>query len=211
LSEFLRAAVERVRREYSDWEQFFQFVRLVQGYYPEGQDPEPVFDKIAPVFRGWKGWGTYFSDIGSDEEAYTQFVHLWKKVRYRADETPLQNAEKKAMALPLGTARGQKRPMPQYNRFVSLAGWLQVSMGDRPIKLPCREVAEVLKSTPKMVSFWRQWAIEDEYLVKVKDHTYRPGGKGEATSFRFNVCRWPILEKAADKNCGRSFDEAIPY
>ena len=189
---------------------FFVFVRMCKGYWLEGKTGESAFDEVEPVIRKLGGWPPSFGDEEIDgEEAYTEFVTLWDKVRYRPDETPLTNAAAKAKAYPLSTRRStEKRRLPGYNRFVSLAGWLQVSMGDKPIMLPCRACAEVLKTTPRMVSLWRQWAIEDEFLVVIKSHAYHPNGKSEATVFRFDVGRWTCLSKVAQRGTQASFDYA---
>ena len=101
-----------------------------------------------------------------------------------------------------------KRPS-SYPSFVSLAGWLQVVAGDTEIMLPCRDVAEVMGVTPMTVSRYRNWAIEDGYLVKVKDHTFRgKGASNEATEFRFPVQLWECLKMAAASGTAASYNEA---
>lgn len=189
---------------------FFVFVRMCKGYWPEGKKGESAFDEVAPIVKKLGGWPPSHGGEDIDgEEAFTEFVTLWEKIRYRPDETPLTNAAVKAKAYPLGTLRSnKKRPLPGYDRFVSLAGWLQVSMGDKPIMLPCRGCGEVLKTTARMVSLWRQWAIEDGFLKVQQEHRYHPGGKSEATVFRFDVGRWKCLSKVAQRGTQVSFDNA---
>ena len=186
---------------------FFEFVRMVKGYWPEGKAAEEAFDAIEPIVRKFGAWPpTTGGDTPEGEEAFAQFTTTWRKVRYRPDETPLDNAAAKAKAYPLGTLRSQKRPVPKYDRFVSLAGWLQVTMGDRPIMLPCHGVDEILKTTPNMVSVWRQWAIEDGFLKVTKPHSFHPHGRSEATEFRFAVNRWACLAKVAQRGTQTAFD-----
>jgi len=211
LPQFVKAVVV----ELEDYDEpfpspFFHFVRKLRSFWAEGTiTADAAFDEVTPIIRrlgrGWPAGGGN-SEL-DDEEAYTEFVTLWAKVRYRADETPLTNAAVKAKAYPLGTLRSnKKRPLPGYDRFISLAGWLQVSMGDRPIMLPCRACAEALKTTSRMVSIWRQWAVEDEFLKVQQEHRYHPGGKSEATVFRFDVGRWKCLSKVAQRGTQSSFD-----
>jgi hypothetical protein len=208
LPAFVAEALERSGANGEDWQALFAFVRLVRSYFNEGVKAEDVFDKVAPIIHKLGDWQEYFAEATDDDEAFTLFVSTWGKVRYRADETPLTNAVAKAKAYPLGTLRSQKRRVAKYDAFVSVAGWLQVSMGDRPIMLPCRAVAEALKTTPKMISIWRQWAIEDEFLIVVKAHRFNPGGKSDATQFRFDTSRWKILSKVAQSGTNSSFSRA---
>jgi len=212
LPEFLKHVLEELDYDAIYPPAFFHFVRMCKGYWPEGTiTADAAFDEVAPIVKKLGGWPPSFGgeDIGGEEEAYTEFVTLWDKVRYRADETPLTNAAVKAKAYPLGTLRStDKRPLPGYDRFVSLAGWLQVSMGDRPIMLPCRACAEILDTSPNMVSLWRKMAIEDGYLKIIKESAYHPNGKAEATTFRFDTSRWPCLAKIAQRGSKVSFDYA---
>jgi len=191
---------------------FFHFVRKLRSYWPEGAiEADDAFDKVEPIIRklgcGWpEGAGN--SEL-EGEEAYAEFVTTWVKVRYRCDETPLTQAAAKAKAYPLGTTRStDKRPLHGYNRFVSLAAWLQVTMGDNPIMLPCRNCAEVLKTVPKMISHWRHWAIEDEFLKVIREHRFHPHGRSEATIFRFDTSRWACLSKIAQQGSKAAFDDA---
>ena len=75
--------------------------------------------------------------------------------------------------------------MPRYDRFVSLAGWLQHTAGDRPIALPCRVVAALMGTDKHQVSAWRGLAVREGFLRELEKARYEPGGKGKATTFRF--------------------------
>ena len=84
-------------------------------------------------------------------------------------------------------------------RVISLAGWLCGVVESDGIMLPCREVAKTLGVRPNTVACYRQQAIEHGYLTQIKAHTYRPGGKGETTEFRFRVDWWDYLTKRMPK------------
>lgn len=165
-----------------EWKtELWEFTRLLRGWVKEGTKADAMFSAADKVVRKHGGWWDVFSL--EDEEAYTEFCLTWKKIRWRPDESPLQNALKKADAYPVKAPHQEKRsrPTPGYDRFISFAGWLQVTMGDRPIYLPVREVAKMLKTDIRMVSMWRQMAIDDGFLVVSQEHNF---AARKATEFR---------------------------
>src|SRR5262249_25123370 len=94
-----------------------------------------------------------------------------------------------------------------YARFVSIAGWLQVGMGNCPIMLPVEKLAHILEVTPMTVSRYRQWGIEDGYLKEVKPHTFHGKAKGgKATEFVFDVSLFNCLKNTAEDGTEESFD-----
>lgn len=215
LVEFIPEALRRcAETSWAGWSTLWQFTRMINGYFDPGTDADEAFDAVDAVVQGLGGWAKVFADfegfepIEDDEQAYAEFSELWKKIRFRPDEGPLYQAEWKSLGSPLRTSRGKTRRLPGYERFVSFAGWLQVIMGDNPIYLPCRAVAERLHTTKRMVSVWRAWAVEDGILVKTRDHAFRSGAKGRATEFRFDVSRWECLREAAQDGTQAAFDAA---
>jgi len=98
-----------------------------------------------------------------------------------------------------------QRDEHDYEFFISVAGHLQVIMGDRNILLPCREVSEQMKVSPRTVSRFQQWGVEDKFLVKVKEHSFRSKGGGSAAEFRFDVSRYSGLESRAQDGTSESF------
>jgi hypothetical protein len=52
------------------------------------------------------------------------------------------------------------------------------------IYLPVREIGAALKTDKRMISLWRQQAVEDGVLEVIAPHKFNPGGKGKATEFR---------------------------
>jgi hypothetical protein len=80
---------------------------------------------------------------------------------------------------------------------------LQVSNGPTlNILLPTRMVGSVLGVSRQTVSTLRQWAIKDGLIVQVADSKYglnKASGEfvREATEFRFDITRYPILSQIA--------------
>jgi hypothetical protein len=135
------------------------------------------------------------------EDAHAEVMDAWDKVRYLPGFSPLANAVELADRCPLRLlAETKQRRTDGYERFISVAGWLQVSMGDRDIMLPVHELAPLLDVDPMTISRYRKWAKEDGFLREVAPHEFKgKGKKGKATTFRFDVSRVPVLmERAQD-------------
>jgi hypothetical protein len=136
--------------------------------------------------------------FGSEEDFVQQFSAAWKKVRTMPGEDILGAALRMSLESPLMLRKEHEDVTPGYVRFISFAGWLCVAAGTDRVKLPCREVGEALGVNKLTVSSYRQQAVTHGYLLPLKKHTFRPGGGGEATLFRFRVEWWPCLrEKVA--------------
>jgi len=188
------------------WTPLFAFTRAVKTWHKEGVQMDPAFDKADRAMRRLGGWGILeLDDVQDAETAYECFAHTWARVRFDSDEGPLEQALAKAKARPLSTAREHGRKMPKYDRFVSLAGWLQVTAGDRDILLPVRQVAALLSTVQCRVSIWRGLATKDGFLTVVEPHNR---GRGRATRFRFDTSRWACLMAAAASGCKAHFDFA---
>jgi len=186
--------------------QLWTFTRLLKSHLDEEIDPGWVFwNLVHPEMERRGGWSIL--NTGLDlEEIYFEFVCNWDAVRFRIGETPLSNAIAKANAYPLEPRRASKRPgfLARYARFVSIAGWLQVAMGDRPILLPVDKLGEILGVRPMTVTRYRQTAVADNLLRTVKEHCYR---SGRATEFRFAVSRFSVLRGKAQKGTQKSFEQ----
>jgi len=190
------------------WSPLFTFTRAVKGWYEEGVELDRAFDAVDRAMHLLGGWTILgLDEVPDAETAYECFTHAWGRVRFRGDEGPLEQALAKAKAYPLSTARERGRKMPKYDRFVSVAGWLQVTVGDRNILLPVRQVASLLKTVPCRVSIWRELAKKDGYLAEAKAHVFHGKlGVGRATEFRFDTQRWGCLQAAAASGCAAHFD-----
>lgn len=191
------------------WQALFNFVRIVKSHFPAKTTAERAFDEIDPIIQSAGGWKEYFETIEDADQALMQFVGTWPKIRFCPGMSPFENAFATAKFHKIRTERGRRRKeLAKYDAFVSLAGCLQVTMGNNPILLPCDTIAKLLTVTPKTVSFWREWAITDGYLVIVKRHQFATNGIGRATTFLFDTRRDPVIHAAAHRDIGNMFDNA---
>jgi len=179
------------------------FTRAVRSFYGEDVDPHEIFFKVESVIFRKGGWDILNTGL-EPADIYFEFVCNWARVRYKIGETPLGNALEKAQAHPLQPERASRYRafLARYSRFVSLAGWLQVAMGDRSILLPCEKIGELLGENKKTVSRLRQIAVQDGYLVEVRKHSF--AGR-RATEFRFDVSRFADLLEMAQAETADSF------
>ena len=161
----------------------WEFTRLIRGRCDEATTANHAFGAVDKVIESLGGWGEVF-DMDRDE-AHAEFVTNWPKIRFRPDEDPLEQALLKAKAHPVrAPAREDRRyATPRYDQFVSFVGWLQWSLGDQPIYLPCLRVSEVLHTSPRMISMWRQMAVEEGILKLTAEHEFRSKGGSKATEF----------------------------
>lgn len=188
--------------------ELFYFVRLVKTHPSMARRTcRGAFNEVVKVMRSWRSqlkpedkckdvWWAWLDMNADDAEA--EFFDSWEKVRVLVGFSPLENAVEIASRKPLNPRAGYKGERPSaYPRFISLAGWLQVSVGDQPILLPCHEVGELLKLSKQTIMRYRRWAVEDGFLEVIKEHRPPEGGQpGEATRFHFFVERFPILKDA---------------
>lgn len=188
--------------ETEEWQSpLFPFVRVVKGH-PEliGLRSKTALEIVERTMRGWMGkakgdpWDGYFEL--EKEDAQVEFMACWEKVRFVPGWEPLNQAIERAKKMQL-VPRNERTD--GYQNFVSIAGWLQVTMGDRNIMLPCEKLGEHLGCTPMTISRYRQWAVQDGLLSLVKGHRFKAGGGGEATEFRFNTDLYKCLAETAEK------------
>jgi hypothetical protein len=128
-------------------------------------------------------WGEPIN-FDDDEEARMVFVAEWEAVRHPYGWAPLDVAIERAARYPLLLP---KTTTEGYIRFVSIAAWLQYTMGDRPVLLPVEKLARRLNVSMMAISRYRQKAVRDGYIILVRPHVHRPGGKGSATEFRVTI------------------------
>jgi hypothetical protein len=218
-AEYLREAVKEFKRwwveEAEEWqaETLFQFVRLVKSHPSMGQvDGAAACDAIAKVFRVWaKGrkelrsadlWAVFLEFEEAD--AVAAIIDVWDRVRYLLGQDPLDVAMELARRVPLNSEGDSRKWTREYDQFLSLAGWLQVAMGNRSILLPVERVGELLGVKARTVSRYRDWACADGVLVKVKGAC-----KGRAAEFQFNVADWSVLNAASTPGTAEAFEAAF--
>jgi len=177
----------------------WDFTWAVRSCYSPDADPGRVFEAVEPEVRRRGSWSMFRDPNGytlTREEAYLEFLYNWKKMRWAFGPGPFELAVKRAAANPLSVEIGHNGPpMPLYERFVSIAGWLQVLMEDAPIMLPCLKMGDLLDVSPMTITRMRKRAISEGLLSKTAEHSY---SQGRATEFRFEIGQFPILAEAKE-------------
>jgi|GEM_PF-3095877 len=178
-----------------EWRTAFEMARWVRGV--KGSD------KVNPVTVAqqlYRRVPAVVESFPSEEDFLQLFSSAWDKVRILPGEDLLGAALRQADAVKLGLRPEHvERATPGYVRFISLAGHLCVALDSNLIKLPCREVAKALGVRHATVSSYRQQAVSEGYMTEVQPHRYKPGGKGEATLFRFNTGLWRYFDSKLTK------------
>jgi hypothetical protein len=229
LSEFIEWLIKTHGKHHEDlakagrWQsELFRFVRIAKAH-PDltGLTARQAFRKVEKVIKAWllsirevrpgdDVWERCL-DVNA-EDAESEFMDLWEKIRYVPGAGPLENALEAAEADPLSlSAEVRDRRSAGYPVFVSLAGHLQVCMGARTILLPVEKVAPLLGVKAMTISRYRHWAIEDGFLRETKEHSFRKKGQRDtATEYVFDVTLFPILAERAAPGTAELFGEALP-
>ena len=122
-----------------------------------------------------------------DEDEQFQIVNEWDEIRYVAGEGPLNKAHALALQFPVPRKSNLTRRFTRYVEFLSLAGWLQVVVGEEnEIYLPQRKAAEIFGCDRSMISNLIRAAIKEGYLTVVKPHS-----TNAATRFKFEFDKVP--------------------
>jgi hypothetical protein len=204
----------------------FRFAHLIWSrtdLVAEAHRPAAVFAKIETTIKCWSAgyrqkkqepphgftgdaWEEWFGI--SREECKTEFLTLWPKFRFPADQSPLDAAvllARRTLLIPSDEVcerRFVDRGDPEvgYCFFISVCGHLQTMMGNRPIFLPQEPLAKLLRVQGRTVSRYRQWAVEDGMLKQTE-----PPGRRRAARYRFDTSRWITLEKKAPPGTAEGF------
>ena len=220
---------------FPDWHtDLFFFAWILRGHQAMAQYLERPKEALSLVERHLKAWssaaktrkqeppyGFHAGDAWDDwfgiptADARAEFVDVWSKSRFLPGHEPLVQASESAKRLRLVLPEdvAAKRPIAggrdesDYEFFVSLAGHLQVVVGDQAIKLPCQKLSELVGVSKMTISRYRRWALEDGFLRLTRPHRFRAGGQGDATEFRFDVSRWKRLADRAQPGTEASFLE----
>jgi hypothetical protein len=205
LPEYVRWSYEH-RDDLADTESWqsplWNFARLLKAH-PELQDgsPDRVLVLVDQVLGSWSDqsdtdqrWIESF-DVNGAEDAHVELLSIWGRIRYVPGWEPLEQAVRRALKERLQVIT---RRTAGYELFVSVAGWLQVIMGDADILLPCEKLGTHLRCEAMTVSRYRRWAQDDRFLKLIKPHRFR-GGRGEATTFRFDTAQFSVLAQSAKR------------
>ena len=183
----------------------FLLVRMAKGFDVfQSKKPHDVFAALDAIIQKWgqgeDGWSRYFKV--SREDAQTEFLDAWDKVRYIPGRDPLRNAWDLAQTHGVQLRdEVQRRRSEGYPLFIALAGWLQVVNGDNALLLPVQQVAELLKVSKMTVSRYRKWAQEDGYLHLTGEHRFAGPNRDDnkATEFRFDIGLFEMFRLIAKK------------
>jgi len=181
------------------------FAREVRSSLPDGCDADEVFRSIVePQIEKRGGWREVLCTDLDREDLLCDFVYSWRRIRYRIGEGPLATAMRTAEEAPLNLpASDPWSDLPAYRTLVSLAGWLQVIVGDQPIFLPRRRIGELLGRSHTQIMRYCANAVEQGYLALVNEHSLV---RRRATEYRFDVSQFNTLLTQAGKRRHRSSD-----
>jgi hypothetical protein len=181
----------------------WDFARILRAHPRlEGLPPRKAFTAICDAVRGFcnEGQEPWTDYLGFTEEDEYEFLTIWRKVKFPAGVDFLADAVSMADSEPLVFESHGDGKITTYERFVSIAGYLQVSLGpDVNILLPCEKIAEILNVDPSRVSQLRQLAVADGYLVEVVPYRPPQTGRGRSTEFSFCLDRFPELQSPASQ------------
>jgi hypothetical protein len=169
----------------------FEFTRYARSH-PEIAElvAEEALARVKASMENFQ-WGWTLLEPSADaDESEIEFTYHWDRIRFPIGALPLERATSAAIANPfkLRNERNDK-----YVRFISLAGHLQMLLGDRNILLPCRLLAAPLQCSHETVKRMRDLAKKDGFLREVKRSVYHGSpGTGRATEFRFALDRFSM-------------------
>lgn len=122
----------------------------------------------------------------TQDEFVARFCDAWLNIRFLPGEGPLDAAARRAAEQPLPLESAATAP--GYVRLVTLAAYLQVARGDRPVYLPCRKLGDRLGLDRTTVSKFLRLAVSEGILEPVR--SYRPSER-KANEFRVDLSLWP--------------------
>jgi hypothetical protein len=215
LAQFLEQAVHQATAKTREAERSgkwhspcFEFTRQLKAHPELGPiTAAKAIAKIEHIIRSWEDmtgddfWGHFF--CVSRDDGHAEILDCWDQVRRLPGLDALANAAEFSRRIPLSLSKKafEKRGRSMaYCRFLSLCGWLQVTVGTgNPIAVPCREVADLIGVEPMTVSRFRKWALEDGFLQEYRKHQFHgPAAANKATEFFFAWNWWPILKQYAE-------------
>ena len=127
------------------------------------------------------------------EDEYLETITVeFGRVKMAKGQGPLDWAISCAAQYPLTDP--EDLGLERYNRFLSIAGWLQVQRGNAPVYLPVEKIAKLLGVSARQVSTGRTLAQRQGLLTETCPYQLRK----RATEFRFAVERFGVLRERAN-------------
>jgi hypothetical protein len=151
-----------------------------------------VGECLATWDRGRDGRDIWRALFPESDDPRAEFCATWPNVKWA--KASLELAMESATRLPL---KPMKSYSPQYNRFVSVIGYLQQGI-DGSILIPCRKFAELLGCTPMTISRYRNLAIESG-LLKMTAKAPRAQRKADEFAFAIEKFDWETGEQIVTK------------
>jgi hypothetical protein len=125
-----------------------------------------------------------------DEDLLDIILSEIELVKYAKGTGPFEWAVALSLQYPLSDP--DDLGIERYNKFLSIAGWLQRQRPDKSIVLPVAKIASELGVTAQMVSLWRRRAQKQGLLKEVECYNVE---RKKATRFRFAMERFSILRE----------------
>jgi hypothetical protein len=177
-----------------EWKKGWHFIRLLRGH-PELRDLDgrSALRKVKLLLGDLERQGWSYYEVTSYEESDfdATFLRCWAAIRCPLGEEPLDTAVRLAKRHPLRSCPVEEGELSYYDKVLSIAGWLQFGVGDRPIALPTRMLGDLVGCSPRSVSTFLKMAQADGFLDLVKKY---PLKRRMAYEYRFHTERWPILK-----------------
>jgi hypothetical protein len=123
-----------------------------------------------------------------DEDLLDIILSEIELVKYAKGTGPFEWAVALSLQYPLSDP--EDLGIERYNKFLSIAGWLQRQRPDKSIVLPVAKIASELGVTAQTVSLWRRRAQKQSLLKEVERYNVE---RKKATRFRFAMERFSIL------------------
>ena len=122
--------------------------------------------------------------------------------RRRGLDQAVEEERQQPLPLPPELAKKYKH-VNQLERFIGIAGWLQVKNGSRVILLPQDRLAKILGVSQPCVSGYTRLAVREKFLKKVWEASR---GEHKATEYRFDVIKDPMFEQEAQRETMIAFE-----
>jgi len=197
---------------------YFQRVLRLHPLFTFRTPPAEVIETIEGVMCEWRGSGpgTRPRNVETDwlywfgvecEDARTEILSHWPPRIAAGRDRHAEAFERSRQYQVKNVAKVTKRGAyaQVYERFLGVAGWLQVVVGAGPILLPGRRLGELLGVKQQTVSNYVQWAIADNFLRLVQPAAPR---EKLAAAYVFNVGRCPMFAEAAAPGTEALYDRA---